>query len=57
VIDRAAQIGIDPVIAVCLDDNDASIATLERAGGRLERVEDRGTATVRLYSLATSRRG
>jgi predicted acetyltransferase len=57
VIERAAQIGIDPVIAVCLDDNDASIATLERAGGRLERVEDRGTATVRLYSLATSRRG
>jgi RimJ/RimL family protein N-acetyltransferase len=55
VIDRAAQIGIDPVIAVCLDDNDASIATLERAGGRLERVEDRGTATVRLYSLLSSR--
>lgn len=51
VLEHAARMGIDPVTAVCLDDNRASRATIERAGGVLDGLEQRGSMTLRRYSI------
>lgn len=51
VLRHAASLGIDPVVAFCLDDNVESVATLERRGATLEAVEQHGTARVRRYTI------
>ncbi len=51
VLRHAASLGIDPVVAFCLDDNAGSIATLEHHGATLEAVEHHGTARVRRYAI------
>lgn len=50
VVSRAAR----PIRAVCLDDNAASIATLEKVGAVLERKEDHSGVVVRCYVLGQS---
>lgn len=51
VLRHAAALGIDPVLAFCLDNNAASIATLERHGATLDAVEQHTTARVRRYAI------
>jgi predicted acetyltransferase len=51
VLRHAASLGIDPVLAFCLDNNAGSIATLERHGATLEAVEQHGMARVRRYAI------
>ncbi len=51
VLRHAVSLGIDPVVAFCLDDNAGSVATLERHGATLEAVEQHGTARVRRYAI------
>jgi predicted acetyltransferase len=51
VLRHAESLGIDPVLAFCLDDNARSIATLERHGAKLEAIEQHGTARVRRYAI------
>ncbi|MDP9737373.1 MULTISPECIES: GNAT family N-acetyltransferase [unclassified Curtobacterium] len=48
---RAASLGIDPVVAFCLEDNAGSVATLERHGATLEAVEQHGAARVRRSAI------
>lgn len=55
VLRRAADAGIDPVLAVCRDDNAGSRATLERNGAILTRTEQRGTTLLRHYELRARR--
>lgn len=51
VLRHAASSGIDPVLAFCLDNNAASIATLEHHGAELEAVEQHGHVRVRRYAI------
>jgi len=50
-IRHAARMGIDPVLAVCRDDNVGSIATLEHHRASLVSTELRGDVRVRRYSI------
>jgi predicted acetyltransferase len=47
VLRHAELLGINPVLALCLDSNAASIATLEHHGAELEAVEQHGDVRVR----------
>ncbi|MFJ3036146.1 GNAT family N-acetyltransferase [Curtobacterium pusillum] len=51
----AARFGVDPVIAVCRDDNPGSIATIEHHGAVLIAVEQHGAVHVRRYSIPVRR--
>lgn len=51
VLRHAESLGIDPVLALCLDDNAGSIATLERHGATLEAIERHGTVRMRRYAI------
>ncbi|WP_420369313.1 GNAT family N-acetyltransferase [Curtobacterium sp. L1-20] len=55
VLVQASRIGIDPVLAVCRDDNSGSTATLERHGAVLVSTELRGPVRLRHYAIATHR--
>lgn len=46
---HARESGLERVLLVCLDDNEASIRTIERQGGILEQIVDDGNALVRRY--------
>jgi predicted acetyltransferase len=54
VLRHAARRGLDPVLAVCRDDNAGSIATLEHHGAAMLSIERRGAVSVRWYSLPTA---
>jgi predicted acetyltransferase len=53
VLDFAAGVGIDPVLAGCREDNAGSVATLERFGATLLRTEVHGSVRVGHYAIAT----
>ncbi len=48
---HAESSGINPVLAFCLDNNAASIATLEHHGAKLKAVEQHGDVRVRRYAI------
>lgn len=52
-LDRAAQIGIDKALVTCDDDNLASAATIESAGGVLEDIREFEGTAKRRYWIAT----
>jgi len=54
VLSHASRIGIDPVLAVCRDDNVGSIAMLEHYSATLVSTERRGTVRLRHYAIARS---
>lgn len=56
VLAHATRIGIDPVIAVCRDDDDASIATLEHYGAVLVATERHEGVRLRRYAITKSHR-
>ncbi|WP_396289785.1 GNAT family N-acetyltransferase [Curtobacterium sp. KT1] len=56
VLAHASRIGIDPVLAVCRDDNVGSIATLERYDATLVSTERRGPVRLRHYAISKSHR-
>ena len=49
VLRHAREAGLERVLLVCSDDNAASIRTIERRGGVLDRAVDDGHGLVRLY--------
>lgn len=51
----AAGRGVDPVLAVCRDDNVGSIATLEHFDATLQETKDDDGVRVRHYALSTAR--
>lgn len=51
VMDEARAFGLPRVLLVCSDDNTASVKTIERLSGVLERVHDTEHGTVRRYWL------
>jgi predicted acetyltransferase len=53
-LERAAGMGIDPVLAVCRDDNAASIATISHFDATLLSTEQHGEVRVRRYALAAA---
>ncbi|PZE32231.1 MULTISPECIES: GNAT family N-acetyltransferase [unclassified Curtobacterium] len=56
VLAHASRVGIDPVIAVCRDDNDGSIGVLEHYDAVLLSTERRGGVRLRRYAIARSHR-
>ena len=54
-LDYGAKLGVDPVLAVCRDDNAGSIATLEHFGAVLRETTDDDGVRVRHYALPATR--
>ena len=52
VLQSAREAGLERVLLVCLDDNAASIKTIERRGGVLDRTVDDGNGLARHYWIA-----
>lgn len=52
---HAARQGVEPVLAVCRDDNVGSIATLEGSGAVLQEIKDDEGVRVRHYTLSVTR--
>ncbi|HLS77946.1 MAG TPA: GNAT family N-acetyltransferase [Nocardia sp.] len=50
-LDHARRLGMDHVLLVCAAGNLASARTIERAGGRLERIEDTDLGPARRYRI------
>lgn len=55
ILTHAATLGVDPVFAVCRDDNAGSIATLEHFGATLLETKDDDGVRVRHYALSATR--
>jgi hypothetical protein len=49
-----ARVGIDPVLAVCRDDDPGSIRTLEHYDATLLSTELRGAVRLRRYAISKS---
>ena len=54
VLAHASRVGIDPVVAVCRDDNAGSIGTLEHYDATLLATELRGETQLRRYAIPRS---
>lgn len=54
VLSHASRIDIDPVIAVCRDDNAGSIAVIEHYSATLVATELHGTVRLRRYAISRS---
>jgi predicted acetyltransferase len=54
VLSHASRVGIDPVLAVCRDDDPGSIRTLEHYDATLLSTELRGAVRLRRYAISKS---